>query len=173
MLIIPKILEYSQDPPGDIVYGVGLCLALFLTECLKSLSLCSSWVVNQRTGIRLRSAVFLFAFEKLIQFKSLTHITTGEVSDPDAHGRAPCSSGESRPPARTGSLRGQSCPQAAVLPLLYAPARSRPDAQPHFHKHFRGSTKQEGPLGDARKLLTAFLESRVHRFYFKINVINT
>ncbi|XP_038317280.1 ATP-binding cassette sub-family C member 11 isoform X3 [Canis lupus familiaris] len=79
MLFIPKILEYSEERSGNIAYGVGLCFALFFTECLKSLSLCSCWVLNQRTGVRFRSAVFSFAFEKLIQFKSLTHITTGEV----------------------------------------------------------------------------------------------
>ncbi|XP_045844082.1 ATP-binding cassette sub-family C member 11 isoform X3 [Meles meles] len=79
MLVIPKILEYSEAPSGNIAYGVGLCLTLFFTECLKSLSLCSCWVLNQRTGVRFRSAVSSFAFEKLMQFKSLTHITTGEA----------------------------------------------------------------------------------------------
>uniref|UniRef100_A0A8C0QSW6 ATP binding cassette subfamily C member 11 n=1 Tax=Canis lupus dingo TaxID=286419 RepID=A0A8C0QSW6_CANLU len=79
MLFIPKILEYSEERSGNIAYGVGLCFALFFIECLKSLSLCSCWVLNQRTGVRFRSAVFSFAFEKLIQFKSLTHITTGEA----------------------------------------------------------------------------------------------
>uniref|UniRef100_A0A452SMH5 ATP binding cassette subfamily C member 11 n=1 Tax=Ursus americanus TaxID=9643 RepID=A0A452SMH5_URSAM len=79
MLVIPKILEYSEAPSGNIVYGVGLCLALFFTECIKSLGLCSCWVLNQRTAIRFRSAVASFAFEKLMQFKSLTHVTTGEA----------------------------------------------------------------------------------------------
>ncbi|XP_062965991.1 ATP-binding cassette sub-family C member 11 [Cynocephalus volans] len=78
-LIIPKILEYSEEQSGNIIRGVGLCFALFFTECLKSLSLCSSWVVNQRTGIRFRTAVSTFAFEKLIRFKSLTHISSGEA----------------------------------------------------------------------------------------------
>ena len=81
MLVIPKILEYAENPSGDVIYGVGLCMALFLTECLKSLGMCSCWVVNQRTAVRFRAAVFSFAFEKLMQFKSLTHITMGEVSD--------------------------------------------------------------------------------------------
>ncbi|XP_008065706.2 ATP-binding cassette sub-family C member 11 [Carlito syrichta] len=78
-LIIPKILEYSEEKSGNVVHGVGLCFALFITECLKSLSLCSSWVINQRTAIRFRAAISSFAFEKLIQFKSLTHITSGEA----------------------------------------------------------------------------------------------
>lgn len=142
MLIIPKILEYSQEPPGDTVYGVGLCLALFLTECLKSLTLCSSWVVNQRTGIRLRSAVFLFAFQKLIQFKSLTHVTTGEVSDsarlPAPAGCADAGAKRGVPPpprAPTGSPRTQSSP---VLPLLHEPGIS--------------CTKPDGAWGDARQV---------------------
>ncbi|XP_040109521.1 ATP-binding cassette sub-family C member 11-like isoform X2 [Oryx dammah] len=79
MFVVPKILEYAKNPSGDVAYGVGLCLALFFTECLKSLSMCSCWVINQRTGIRFRAAVFSFAFEKLMQFKSLTHITVGEA----------------------------------------------------------------------------------------------
>ncbi|XP_006882637.1 PREDICTED: ATP-binding cassette sub-family C member 11 [Elephantulus edwardii] len=78
-LIIPRILEYSEEPSRNIVYGVGLCFALFLTECLKSLALCSCWVISQYTAIRFRTAVSSLAFEKLIQFKSLTHISTGEV----------------------------------------------------------------------------------------------
>ncbi|XP_043754326.1 ATP-binding cassette sub-family C member 11 isoform X3 [Cervus elaphus] len=78
MLVIPKILEYTENSLRDVAYGVGLCLALFFTECLKSLGMCSCWVVNQRTAIRFRAAVFSFAFEKLMQFKSLTHITMGE-----------------------------------------------------------------------------------------------
>uniref|UniRef100_A0A8C8YRH9 ATP binding cassette subfamily C member 11 n=1 Tax=Prolemur simus TaxID=1328070 RepID=A0A8C8YRH9_PROSS len=79
VLIIPKILDYSEERSGDVVHGVGLCLALFLSECLKSVSLCFSWIINQHTGIRFRGAISSFAFEKLIQFKSLTHITSGEA----------------------------------------------------------------------------------------------
>ncbi|EPY82140.1 ATP-binding cassette sub-family C member 11 isoform 2 [Camelus ferus] len=79
MLVIPKLLEYSEEQSGSIAYGIGLCFALFFTECLKSMGLCSFWVLNQRTGVRFRTAIFSFAFERLIQFKSLTHITVGEA----------------------------------------------------------------------------------------------
>ncbi|KAL4696147.1 hypothetical protein H8957_001620 [Semnopithecus entellus] len=78
-LFIPKILEYSEEQSGNVVHGVGLCFALFLSECLKSVSLSCSWIINQRTAIRFRAAVSSFAFEKLIQFKSLIHITSGEA----------------------------------------------------------------------------------------------
>lgn len=79
-LIIPRILDYSQEQSGGVGYAVGLCLALFVIECFKSLSMCACWVVSQRTGVRFRAAAASLAFQKLLQFKSLTHITTGEVS---------------------------------------------------------------------------------------------
>ncbi|XP_037373973.1 ATP-binding cassette sub-family C member 11 [Talpa occidentalis] len=79
MLLIPKILEFSEAPSGGVVYGVGLCFALFVTECLKSLGLCSCWLTSLRTAIRSCTAISSLAFEKLMQFKSLTHITTGEI----------------------------------------------------------------------------------------------
>ncbi|KAM5296803.1 ATP-binding cassette sub-family C member 11-like [Glossophaga mutica] len=78
-LIIPRILDFSQEPSKDVAYGVGLCLTLFFIECLKSLCLCGNWIVNQRTGVRFRTAALAFSFEKLMQFKSLTHISTGEA----------------------------------------------------------------------------------------------
>ncbi|XP_024407272.2 ATP-binding cassette sub-family C member 11 [Desmodus rotundus] len=79
VLIIPKILDYSKEPSKGVARGVGLCLSLFLTECLKSLCMCGSWTVNQRTGIRFHTAAMAFTFEKLMRFKSLTHISTGEA----------------------------------------------------------------------------------------------
>ncbi|XP_058530423.1 ATP-binding cassette sub-family C member 11 isoform X2 [Ochotona princeps] len=79
VLIIPRILESSQDESGSIIHRVGLCFSLFLIECLKSLSLSSCWIVNQHTGIRFRTAVCSLAFEKLMRSKSLTRITSGEA----------------------------------------------------------------------------------------------
>ncbi|KAG8510014.1 ATP-binding cassette sub-family C member 11, partial [Galemys pyrenaicus] len=78
-MLILKILEFSEAQSGGVVYGAGLCVALFATECLKSIFLCSCWIISQRTGIRTRTATSTLAFEKLMQFKSLAHITTGEV----------------------------------------------------------------------------------------------
>ncbi|XP_055992080.1 ATP-binding cassette sub-family C member 11 [Sorex fumeus] len=79
VLLIPRILEYSEEWTGDIAYRVGICIALFLLECLKSLSLSSYWTINQYTAIRFRTASSSLAFEKLLKFKSLMHISTGEV----------------------------------------------------------------------------------------------
>lgn len=79
--MIPRILEYPEEWSGNITYGVGICIALFFFETLKSLFLTTYWIINEYTAIRFRTASSSLAFEKLLQFKSLTHIATGEVSD--------------------------------------------------------------------------------------------
>ncbi|KAJ1083483.1 hypothetical protein NDU88_003642 [Pleurodeles waltl] len=78
-VIIRRLLEYSENESNDVVYGVGLCLSLFLSELGKTLFFSLSWAINFRTGTRLKVALSTMAFEKLIQFKTLTHISVGEV----------------------------------------------------------------------------------------------
>ncbi|XP_051835760.1 ATP-binding cassette sub-family C member 11 isoform X2 [Antechinus flavipes] len=79
VLLVPKILENSIDVSKNLSYSIGLCFALFFTECLKSLGLCACWTINHRTGARLRTAACSLAFEKLMEFRSLTHISVGET----------------------------------------------------------------------------------------------
>ncbi|XP_049643353.1 ATP-binding cassette sub-family C member 11 [Suncus etruscus] len=79
VLMIPRILEYPEEWSGNIAYGVGICIGLFFFETLKSLFLTTYWIINEYTAIRFRTAASSLAFEKLLQFKSLMHITTGEV----------------------------------------------------------------------------------------------
>ncbi|KAM9062102.1 ATP-binding cassette sub-family C member 11 isoform X1 [Sarcophilus harrisii] len=79
VLLVPKILENSIDVSKNLSYSIGLCFALFFTECLKSFSLCACWTINHRTGARLRTAACSLAFEKLMEFRSLTHISVGET----------------------------------------------------------------------------------------------
>ncbi|XP_078527762.1 ATP-binding cassette sub-family C member 12-like [Lissotriton helveticus] len=78
-VIIRSILEFSESESNDVVYGVGLCIALYFSELGKSLSFTLSWAINYRTGTRLKVALTTMAFEKLIKFKTLTHISVGEV----------------------------------------------------------------------------------------------
>ncbi|XP_027723633.1 ATP-binding cassette sub-family C member 11 isoform X2 [Vombatus ursinus] len=79
VVIVPKILENGVDVSRSLSYSIGLCFALFFTECLKSFSSCACWVINHRTGIRLKTATCSLAFEKLMESRSLTHISVGEV----------------------------------------------------------------------------------------------
>ncbi|XP_062818074.1 ATP-binding cassette sub-family C member 12 isoform X2 [Anolis carolinensis] len=78
-VLIYNILQYSESGSRDLVRGIGLCVALFLTELFKVLFWALAWAVNYRTAIRLKVAVSTVAFEKLLAFKSMSHISFGEV----------------------------------------------------------------------------------------------
>ncbi|XP_007474889.2 ATP-binding cassette sub-family C member 11 [Monodelphis domestica] len=79
VLLVPKILENRINESSNLSYGIGLCFALFFTECMKSFGLCACWIINQRTGIRLRTAASSLAFEKLMELRSLNNISIGEA----------------------------------------------------------------------------------------------
>ena len=55
-------------------------MALFTTEFTKVLFWALAWAINYRTAIRLKVAVSTLVFENLVSFKTLTHISVGEVS---------------------------------------------------------------------------------------------
>ncbi|KAJ7311830.1 hypothetical protein JRQ81_006141 [Phrynocephalus forsythii] len=78
-LIIHNILQYCESGSTDLVRGIGLCVALFLTEISKVLCWSLAWAVNYRTAIRLKVAVSMVAFERLLAFKTLMHTSAGEV----------------------------------------------------------------------------------------------
>ncbi|XP_042293366.1 ATP-binding cassette sub-family C member 12-like isoform X2 [Sceloporus undulatus] len=78
-VLIHSILQYGESGSRDLVRGIGLCVALFLTEFSKVLFWALAWAVNYRTAIRLKVAMSTVAFEKLLAFKSLSHISFGEV----------------------------------------------------------------------------------------------
>uniref|UniRef100_K7FYJ5 ATP-binding cassette sub-family C member 5 n=1 Tax=Pelodiscus sinensis TaxID=13735 RepID=K7FYJ5_PELSI len=78
-VIIHKILQHSESVSKDIVWGIGLCIALFITEFSKVVFWALAWAINYRTAIRLKVALSTVAFEYLLAFKSLTHISVGEV----------------------------------------------------------------------------------------------
>ncbi|XP_061450655.1 ATP-binding cassette sub-family C member 12-like [Rhineura floridana] len=78
-VIIHNILWHSESGSRDVVKGIGLCVALFLTEVSKVLFWSLTWAVNYRTAIRLKVAVTTITFEKLLSFKTLAHISVGEM----------------------------------------------------------------------------------------------
>lgn len=79
-VIIHKILQHSESKSKDIVTGIGLCIALFLAEFFKVILWALAWAINYRTAIRFKVALSTVAFEYLLAFKSLAHISFGEVS---------------------------------------------------------------------------------------------
>ncbi|XP_028611340.1 multidrug resistance-associated protein 9 [Grammomys surdaster] len=79
-VLIHQILQHiTSISSGHIGIGICLCLALFATEFTKVLFWALAWAINYRTAIRLKVALSTLIFENLLSFKTLTHISAGEV----------------------------------------------------------------------------------------------
>ncbi|XP_060132447.1 ATP-binding cassette sub-family C member 12 [Zootoca vivipara] len=78
-LIIHNILRYSDSDAWDILPGIGLCIALFITEFSKVFFWSMAWAINYRTAIRLKVAVSTLTFEKLLSFKTLARMSVSEM----------------------------------------------------------------------------------------------
>ncbi|XP_040838073.1 ATP-binding cassette sub-family C member 12 isoform X2 [Ochotona curzoniae] len=78
-VLIHQILQHTESSSSEIWVGISLCLALFATEFTKVLFWALAWAINYRTAIRLKVAVSTLVFENLLSFKTLTHISVGEV----------------------------------------------------------------------------------------------
>nr|XP_033797358.1 multidrug resistance-associated protein 9-like isoform X2 [Geotrypetes seraphini] len=78
-VLVRSILQYVETTSDNIIYGVGLCIALYVSELCKSIFFVLSWAISYRTAIRLKVAISTMAFEKLIKFNTLAHISVGEV----------------------------------------------------------------------------------------------
>ncbi|XP_076427902.1 ATP-binding cassette sub-family C member 12 isoform X5 [Peromyscus maniculatus bairdii] len=79
-VLIHQILQHiTSISSGHIGVGICLCLALFATEFTKVLFWALAWAINYRTAIRLKVALSTLVFENLLSFKTLTHISAGEV----------------------------------------------------------------------------------------------
>ncbi|EPY82129.1 multidrug resistance-associated protein 9 [Camelus ferus] len=78
-VLIHQILQQTESISRKVWVGVGLCMALFTTEFTKVLFWALAWAINYRTAIRLKVAVSTLVFENLVSFKTLTHVSVGEV----------------------------------------------------------------------------------------------
>ncbi|CAI5782524.1 ATP-binding cassette sub-family C member 12 isoform X1 [Podarcis lilfordi] len=78
-VIIHNILAHSEDDSWDVIHGIGLCIALFITEFSKVFFWSMAWAINYRTAIRLKVAVSTLTFEKLLSFKTLARISVSEM----------------------------------------------------------------------------------------------
>ncbi|XP_074149416.1 ATP-binding cassette sub-family C member 12 isoform X1 [Sminthopsis crassicaudata] len=78
-VLIHQILQYTESTSKNVFVGIALCVALFFTEFTKVLFWALAWAINYRTAIRLKVAISTVAFENLVSFKTLTHISVGEV----------------------------------------------------------------------------------------------
>ncbi|XP_008579385.1 PREDICTED: multidrug resistance-associated protein 9 [Galeopterus variegatus] len=78
-VLIHQILQQTESTSGEVWVGISLCVALFATEFTKVLFWALAWAINYRTAIRLKVALSTLVFENLVSFKTLTHISVGEV----------------------------------------------------------------------------------------------
>ncbi|XP_021572997.1 multidrug resistance-associated protein 9 [Carlito syrichta] len=79
VILIHQILQHAENTSSKVWVGISLCVALFATEFTKVLFWALAWAINYRTAIRLKVALSTLVFEKLASFKTLTHISVGEV----------------------------------------------------------------------------------------------
>uniref|UniRef100_A0A6Q2ZP50 ATP-binding cassette, sub-family C (CFTR/MRP), member 12 n=1 Tax=Esox lucius TaxID=8010 RepID=A0A6Q2ZP50_ESOLU len=80
-VLVYEILNYVEAPGAStLVYGVGLCVALFTTEFCKAFFASLMWAINIRTGIRVKSAFSTLAYKKIISLRSVANnISVGEM----------------------------------------------------------------------------------------------
>ncbi|KAL7833683.1 hypothetical protein AOLI_G00286430 [Acnodon oligacanthus] len=78
-ILVYEILRYVEVLGSSLLYGVGLCVALFVTEFCKAFFASLLWAVNLRTAIRMKGAFSMLAFEKIISLRTLSGITVGET----------------------------------------------------------------------------------------------
>ncbi|XP_042637639.1 ATP-binding cassette sub-family C member 12 [Orycteropus afer afer] len=78
-VLIHQILQQTENTSRKVWVGISLCIALFATEFTKVLFWALAWAINYRTAIRLKVALSTMVFENLVSFKTLTHISVGEV----------------------------------------------------------------------------------------------
>ncbi|XP_069757764.1 ATP-binding cassette sub-family C member 12 isoform X2 [Narcine bancroftii] len=78
-VLIHGILQHVEEKSKNLAYGIGLCLALFTTELLKTVFFSASWAINYQTAIRLKGAISTSAFIKLVHLKTLRNSSIGEI----------------------------------------------------------------------------------------------
>ncbi|KAM9046573.1 LOW QUALITY PROTEIN: ATP-binding cassette sub-family C member 12 [Megaptera novaeangliae] len=79
MVLIHQILHQTESISRKVWVGISLCTAFFTTEFTKVLFWTLAWAINYCTAIRLKVAISTLVFENLVSFKTLTHISVGEV----------------------------------------------------------------------------------------------
>ncbi|XP_034089649.1 multidrug resistance-associated protein 9 isoform X2 [Gymnodraco acuticeps] len=79
-VLIYAILNYTEAPEKHpVLYGIGLCFALFTSEFFKSFFISTLWALNLRTAVRLKGAFSTLAFQKVISLRGHSGISTGEM----------------------------------------------------------------------------------------------
>ncbi|TNN41659.1 ATP-binding cassette sub-family C member 11 [Liparis tanakae] len=80
-IVVYEILNYAEEPEkSTVAYGVGLSIALFVSEFSKAFMISLLMALNLRTAVRLKGAYSSMAFQKVISLRLHTGISMGEVN---------------------------------------------------------------------------------------------
>ncbi|XP_056602458.1 ATP-binding cassette sub-family C member 12 [Triplophysa dalaica] len=79
-ILVYQILNYAEKPDSSTLFhGVGLCVALFISEFSKAFFASLLWALNMRTAVRIKGAFSMLAFKKIISLRTLANISVGET----------------------------------------------------------------------------------------------
>ncbi|XP_077987351.1 ATP-binding cassette sub-family C member 5-like [Glandiceps talaboti] len=76
---IRAILEYLEQPEEDLTYGLLLVLALLVSGGIRILCNGGFFATSAQSGVRLRTAVIMMIYRKMIRLRSLQDKTVGEL----------------------------------------------------------------------------------------------
>eukprot|EP00117_Sycon_ciliatum_P047287 scpid53440/ scgid33788/ Multidrug resistance-associated protein 5; ATP-binding cassette sub-family C member 5; Multi-specific organic anion transporter C; SMRP; pABC11 len=80
-LLLFELLTFAQKPveETDVYDGVLLALGLFLTETVRSMVFGIHWYYGVEIGVRLRSAINILVYNKILRLRNLGSMTVGQL----------------------------------------------------------------------------------------------
>ncbi|CAH1245355.1 ABCC5, partial [Branchiostoma lanceolatum] len=77
--VIRNLLIYAESREVDWPLGVGLVIAMFVTEMSRSVFFATTWSLSYRSATRVLGAVLTLIFTKITRLRSLKDKTVGEL----------------------------------------------------------------------------------------------
>ncbi|XP_077987901.1 ATP-binding cassette sub-family C member 5-like [Glandiceps talaboti] len=77
-IMLSLILYYVEYLEKQWWLGMVLCLGILFTEMVRAVGINCAWVINYRTGIRLRGAALYLVFKKLTRLRNLQDQSIGQ-----------------------------------------------------------------------------------------------
>eukprot|EP00058_Branchiostoma_floridae_P018052 XP_002603541.1 hypothetical protein BRAFLDRAFT_280495 [Branchiostoma floridae] len=77
--VIGNLLEYAESPDTNWHLGVGLVIAMFVTEISRSVLFVTTWSIAYRSATRVLGAILTLIFTKITRLRSLQDKTVGEL----------------------------------------------------------------------------------------------
>ncbi|XP_078614374.1 ATP-binding cassette sub-family C member 5-like [Branchiostoma floridae x Branchiostoma japonicum] len=77
--VIGNLLEYAESTDTNWPLGVGLVVAMFVTEISRSVLFVTTWSIAYRSATRVLGAILTLIFTKITRLRSLQDKTVGEL----------------------------------------------------------------------------------------------